>query len=141
MSGSVATRITRPVHTQDPKDVIRNAIKTELLTVKPTSGDVLLGVYERPEKAGSIIIPETASRRSEDAFQGVVGLIVAIGPEFHKHKKALGLDPMPKVGDWVLFRNQDTVAFFMGEGVNTKPMRLLQGDFIRMVLTDPDVLI
>lgn len=138
---TMATRITRATHDKDPKEVIWDAIGKELKTLTPTSGDVLVAVYERPEKAGSIYIPGTASRRSEDAFQGNIGMIVKVGPAFGKHAKALGLDVMPKIGDWIMFSNRDTLPFFMGEGDNTKPMRLIQGDFIRMVLTDPDCII
>jgi co-chaperonin GroES (HSP10) len=134
----VATTVIEVEHKVDPKKVINDALKGWIDRIRPTSGDVLVCVYERPEKTkGNIIMPETASRRSEDKFQGVVGLIVKVGPEYGKHKQALGLNPMPQIGDWVAFRTQDCVSFVLGQ----RSMRLLQGDFIRLVLSDPDCII
>jgi len=136
---TVATKVLEVVHDKDPKQVIWDALQGWIDRIQPTSGDVVVCVYERPEKlkGSGLIMPETASRRSEDKFQGVVGLIVKVGPEYGKHKAALGLDRMPTVGDWIAFRNQDCSAFTLGD----RAMRLLQGDFIRLVLKDPDCII
>lgn len=136
---TVATKVLEVVHDKDPKTVIWDSLKGWIDRIQPTSGDVVVCVYERPEKlrGSGLIIPETASRRAEDKFQGVVGLIVKVGPEYAKHKQALGMEKMPDVGDWIAFRNQDCSSFVLGD----RSMRLLQGDFIRMVLADPDVII
>lgn len=136
---TVATNVIEVQHDKDPKQVIMDDLKGWLDRIRPTSGDCVVCVYERPEKikGSGLIIPETAARRAEDRFQGVVGLIVKIGPAFSKHKQALGMDPMPAVGDWVAFRNQDCSSFVLG----SRSMRLLQGDFIRMVLADPDCIV
>lgn len=136
---TVATRVLEVVHDKDPKQVIWDALKDWIDRIQPTSGDCVVCVYERPEKlrGSGLIMPETASRRAEDKFQGVVGLIVKIGPDFAKHKQAIGFDKMPQIGDWVAFRTGDCVAFTLGD----RSMRLLQGNFIRMVLQDPDCII
>lgn len=139
---TVATETTAAVHDKDPKKVIWDALKGEIERIQPTSGDCIVCVYERPEmmqmKSGvKLLMPATASRRAEDKFQGIVGMIVKIGPEFSKHKQALGLEEMPKVGTWVAFRTGDCVPFTLGN----RAMRLLQGDFIRMILQDPDAII
>lgn len=135
---TVATSVIEVIHTKDPKKVIWEALDGWIDRVRPTAGDVIVCVYERPaETRGKIIIPETASRVSEDKFQGVVGLIVKVGPEYQKHRQNLGLDEMPPVGSWIAFRTQDCVAFTLGK----RAMRLLQGDFIRMTLIDPDCII
>lgn len=134
----VATNVIEVVHDKDPKEVIWEKMKGYLDAILPTAGDVVIAVYERPEKTrGGIVIPETASRRAEDAFQGVVGLIVKVGPDYGKHRRALALEKMPEVGDWVAFKTVDCVAFTLGKS----PMRLLQGDMIRMVLANPDCII
>lgn len=134
----MATRTIAVTHEEDPKKVIWAKLGKAIDHLAPTAGDVVIAVYERPEKtAGKIIIPETASRRAEDAFQGVVGMIVKIGPDFARHKRSLAMDPMPKIGDWVMFKTVDCIAFVLDKS----PMRLLQGDMIRMVLSDPDSII
>lgn len=135
---TVASKVIDVVHDKDPKKVILDSLKGHIERVQPTSGDVIVCVYERPEKMRSgLVIPDTASRRSEDRFQGVVGLIVKTGPEYGKHRQALGMEKMPAVGDWIAFRNQDCSSFVLGD----RSMRLLQGDFIRLVLDDPDCII
>lgn len=135
----VATEVLEVVHDEDPKEVIWRDLRGWIDRVKPTSGDCVVCVYERPTKlrVSGLVLPENASRITEDKFQGVVGMIVKIGPEFSKHRKALGLDEMPKVGDWIAFRTGDCIPFTLGK----RAMRLLQGDFIRMVLADPDCII
>ncbi len=137
---TVATKVMEVDHEGiDPKKVITDALKGWIDRIHPTAGDIIVCVYERPEKLArsGLVIPETASRRAEDKFQGVVGLIVKVGPEYAKHKQDLGLDQMPGVGTWVAFRNQDCQSFTLGD----RSMRLLQGNFIRMVLQDPDAII
>lgn len=135
---SAATKVIEVIHDKDPKKVIWESLKGWIERIQPTSGDVIVCVYERPKQMKSgLYMPDTASRVSEDKFQGVVGMIVKLGPEFAKHKQALGLDAMPKVGDWVAFRGQDCVAFTLGD----RAMRLLEGQFIRMILADPDCII
>lgn len=135
---TAATKVIEVVHDKDPKEVIWDALKGWIDRVEPTSGDVVVCVYERPQKMKSgLYMPDNASRVSEDKFQGVVGMIVKVGPEYSKHKQAIGLEKMPGVGDWIAFRTQDCVAFTLGD----RAMRLLEGQFIRMVLADPDAII
>lgn len=136
---TVATEVMEVDHQGiDPKSVIWAAMKGWLEHIQPTGGDVVVCVYERPQKSrGGLIIPETASRVSEDKFQGVVGLIVKVGPDYGKHKRALGLEAMPKVGDWIAFRTGDCIAFTLGK----RAMRLLEGQFIRLLINDPDAII
>lgn len=139
MSNHVATRVIEAQHDEDPKKVINKALKGWIERIHPTGGDAILCVYERPEKikGTSLLLPETAQRRTEDKFQGVVGLLVKVGPNFAKHHKVLGLDPPLKVGDWVAFRNQDTNSFILGD----RSMRRMEGQFILMRLDDPDCIV
>lgn len=136
---TAATKVIEVIHDQEPKKVIWDALKGNLDRIEQvTSGDCLICVYERPEKMKSgLFMPQTASRMAEDKFQGCVGMIVKTGPEFAKHRQALGLDEMPPIGSWVYFRRQDASSFVSGE----RTLCLLQGDFIRLILTDPDCII
>ena len=146
----VATEVIPVIHDKDPKQVIWDALneKVELFggkqsslidCIQPTAGDCVVCVYERPTtmRKSGLVIPETASRVTEDKFQGVVGLIVKWGPEPNKHRQELGLEKMPPVGTWIAFRTGDCIPFTLGK----RAMRLLQGNHIRMILTDPDVII
>lgn len=149
----VATETIAVVHDRDPKDVIWDAMSekvtlfdggeaTLLSCIRPTAGDCVVCVYERPSEialAGGkkLLTPDNYSRTAEDKFQGVVGLIVKWGPEPNKHRQELGMDEMPKVGTWIAFRTGDCIPFTLGK----RSMRLLQGNHIRMILSDPDVII
>lgn len=138
MSVAAATKVIETIHTVDPKKLIQDDLKGWIERVQPTAGDILLCIYERPEKTkGNIIIPETASRRAEDPIQGVVGMIVRMGPDVARHKQALGLDKLPAVGDWVMIRRADGIAFVCGKRMIVQ----IQANFIRAVLQDPDVII
>lgn len=136
---TAATKVIEVIHDEDPKKVINDALKGQLERIQQiTSGDVLVCIYERPEKMKSgLYMPKTASRLTEDKFQGMVGMIVKVGPEYAKHRQTLGLDEMPPIGSWIAFRRQDALTFVLGE----RTMCLLQGDFIRAVLADPDAVI
>lgn len=149
MAAGLATNIIKVVHSKEPKEVIWADLKKYISrerpdqdTITPTSGDVLICVYERPKEIDlgngkKLLTPDNYTRTAEDKFQGVVGLIVKVGPDFGKHKRSIALEPMPKVGDWVAFKTTDCIAFVLGE----RSMRLLEGQMIRMVLTDPDCII
>ena len=145
MAGSVATKVMAASHKQDPKTVIWDALKDWLHKIEPTSGDVVICVYERPTtiKMKNALGVEVefdigaTSRATEDKFQGVVGLIVKTGPLYDAHLDKLGLEKMPPIGSWVAFRTQDCTPFVLGE----RSMRLMQGNYIRLVLQDPDCII
>lgn len=140
---TVASKAQPSVHSKDPKQVIFDALKDYIAEVEPTQGDVLCCVYERPQQimtsdkktAVKLWTPDNASRASEDKFQGIAALVVKLGPSFHSlYDKKLGLDRRIEVGDWVTFNVGDTSPFVLGE----RHMRLIQGDFIRMRIKNPD---
>lgn len=139
----VRTSVLKVVHERDPKQQILDDMKPLIGKVSPTGGDIIICVYERTATAGEgdskteggIIIPKTASMTSEDKFQGNVGLIVKLGPLADKHTETLGRKL--EVGQWVGFRNQDAHAFVLGH----RAMRMLEGQFVRLFLDDPDCII
>lgn len=151
----VATKTIAVTHNKDPKQVIWDAMnqlvvpyggkQMKLLDcIYATAGDCVVCVYERPGDLGimgldgkPLITPDNNSRASEDKFQGVVGLIVKWGPDQNRWREQMGLEKMPPVGTWVAFRTGDTIPFTLGD----RAMRLLQGNHIRMILQDPDVII
>lgn len=65
----------------------------------PTGYHVMVLQYRRPEKTGGgIIIPAQAHR--EDDYQGVVGYVLALGPDAYNDSKFTS-GPWVKPGDWV----------------------------------------
>lgn len=143
---TVATKVIPVSHKTDPKKVIWDALKGHLDKVEVTSGDVLVCVYERPTtiKMKDALGREVefdigaTSRTQEDKFQGIVGMVVKVGPSFHeKHSRMLGLEARLALGDWVAFRTNDAISFVLED----RAMRLLEGNFIRMRLADPDCVI
>jgi hypothetical protein len=142
---TVATKVIEVHHETDPKKVIWDALDKWLPKIQDvTGGDAVVCIYERPAHKvmrgpnGEEIKFDMSqtSRNAEDKFQGVVGLLVKVGPHFEeKCQDKLGV--VPKVGDWVTFRNQDCFSFVLGE----RSMRQLEGQMIRKILTDPDAII
>jgi hypothetical protein len=143
---TVANNALPSVHDKDPKQVILDALKPHLHKVEVTAADVLTCVYQRPQEimtsnsktAIKLVLPDNAGRASEDKFQGIAALVVKLGPAFHsKYDRELGLDPALKVGDWVTYNVGDTSPFVLGD----RHMRLVQGNFIRLRISDPDAVI
>lgn len=138
----VATKVTAVVHEKDPKQAILDDLKGLIEKLEPLGGDAIVCVYERPQAIDlgggkKLYTPDNYSRTTEDKFQGVVGLLVKVGPSFGKHREAHGVDPQIAVGNWVSFRTQDCIAFTLG----SRAMRQLEGQFLRQRLADPDCII
>lgn len=136
---AIANRAIRAAHKIDPKQEIWTALKGWLDDVEPTGADYLVAVYRRPEgMAGTtLLMPQTASRMVEDTFQGYVGMIVKQGPNVSNFEEFFRDKKMPQIGDWVAFRTVDAPPVTLGE----VPMRLVQANFVRLILKTPDCLI
>lgn len=134
-----ATKAYRAAHKTDPKTEIWDSLKGWLDDVEPTGADYLVCVYERPEgMAGtSLIMPSTASRLMEDKFQGFVGMVVKAGPNVANHEAFFRDGKIPQIGDWVAFRVMDTSPFVCGE----RAMRMVQANFVRLILKTPDCVV
>lgn len=122
-------------HDKDPKDAILNAIG-DLSGYELAPSKILVGIYQRPEKtAGGIIL--TSKTKDEDIYQGVVGLVLALGPgcfedddvnKFHGFKVS--------VGDWIEYKPSDT------EKVSVKGVmcRRLSDVLVKAKIADPDMI-
>ena len=122
------------IHEEEPRDVLWRAID-KIDDVEVLNNDILVCIYERPEKTqGGIII--TQASRDEDKTQGKVGMVVKMGAMACKatdggkwnreHEFALG--------DLVVFRASDGWAVT----VNKKLCRMVKDDDIRMRISHPD---
>jgi hypothetical protein len=109
---------------------------------------VMVATYVRPEKIGSLYLPD--SETVENRFQGVVGLLLAVGPNAFRFDGSYRLvDPeegetiegyearrsslMPQIGDWVVYRPADgfEVAF------RRASCRIFRSESIKMIASDP----
>jgi len=109
---------------------------------------VVVATYARPEKIGHIILPD--SQRQEDRFQGVVGLLVATGPnafvydgpyrlmqpapdESDEDYQKRWCSSVPKVGDWVVYRPADGFEI----AIRRASCRVFKSESIMMVASNP----
>jgi co-chaperonin GroES (HSP10) len=108
----------------------------DLSNVKVPLNRILIAIFVRGEKVGSIIIPDKT--RDEDVYQGVAGLVVKMGPHCYEVNKEIAFtdEDRCKVGDWVMFRR--------GEGFRTRiwgrecvMMESERG--VKMVIPRPDM--
>jgi co-chaperonin GroES (HSP10) len=106
----------------DPKSEILKWVG-DLSEEKLLGDRVMVGTYARPIKSGGgVWLPD--SQRQEDRFQGVVGLLLTMGPNAFMYDGSYRLiereldesdqdyrirwaDSVPKVGDWVVYRPAD----------------------------------
>lgn len=123
---------------------------TELFRkVEPYLGDIpilmadaiLMAIYIRPNKTkGGIYLSEKTT--DEDVWQGKVGLILKMGPlafkpdKEHDYTYADGTEaPVPKVGDWAVFRVGDAWPLILGD----VQCRIATERAIRMTVARPDI--
>jgi hypothetical protein len=109
---------------------------------------VLVATYARPEKIGSIIMPD--SIQQEDEYQGCIGLLLACGPSAFVYDGAYRLlepDPLetkeeyeerrlknvPQPGDWVAYRPADGHSITIGQAA----CRIFKSECIEMKVHDP----
>lgn len=121
-------------HLDDPAEEIFDALKGAHEGFSPVGSDILMAIYQRPEKTkGGIIL--TDKTKGEDIYQGKIGLVLKVGPLVAEDKITdwFGGKP-PKPGDWIVIRVGDTFVFELG-GVLC---RTLEAKQIRGVIAEPD---
>lgn len=124
-------------HDNDPAEEIRKSVGN-IDNFRPGPGKVLLAIYKRPEKIGSIYRPNT--NKEEDVFQGKVWLVLKQGPMcFMDSDQGSYGGFKAEVGEWVLARNSDGYRFDLcgsnsGEGYECL---IIQDRYIKMVVPTP----
>ena len=120
----------------DPKQEILDKLG-DLSHLEIAQNEVLVAIYQRPEKTpGGIIL--TDNTRKEDVYQGKVGLVVKVGSACRfkrvdaERNISYGLDI--KLHDWVVVRPSDSWSL----DVNADPNALKREDFVpcRLVFDD-----
>jgi co-chaperonin GroES (HSP10) len=120
------------LHEIDPRDALRDEIG-DTSKVQLLNNEVLVAVYERPERTKSGILL-TAVTREEDKYQSKVGLIMEMGPSAFDSDGKWFNGPVPVKGDWIVFRASDGWSL----GVNQKACRILDDIRVRAIIDHPD---
>lgn len=131
---TVQSKALEMIHTVDPRQEIFDATRDYVKDIEINGVDILTVVYIRPELTkGGIIL--TKSYREEDRFQGIVALVVKVGPNVEKYKEQFKDGNLPKVGDWVMYRTRDSDPFLMGD----RTARLVEVQMIKGIVARPDM--
>ena len=137
-------RVTGAARHLVPMDDDKQAIFDEvgdLSAFKLPLNRLLLAIYKPPERTkGGIIRPDIV--RNEDVYQGVVGLVVKMGP--HAYENSANMDflwdegDVAHVGDWVMFRRAQGLRV----DVNGRECLIMEDERgIKMVLPRPDAVL
>jgi hypothetical protein len=109
---------------------------------------VMVATYARPRKYGSLYMPD--SQQQEDRFQGVVGLLIAKGPnafvydgqyllmdrdpgENEEDYKSRWTAGVPQIGDWVIYKPAD--GFEMA--FRRASCRVFRSESVMTIASDP----
>jgi co-chaperonin GroES (HSP10) len=127
----------KPAPIFDPKREILDKLG-DLSHVEIAHNEVLLAIYQRPEKTpGGIIL--TNNNLKEDVYQGKVGLVVKIGPG------CIFKNIVIQLHDWVVTRPSDTWALDVNGDADTLKRedfvacRLVYDDQIRLRISNPGI--
>jgi co-chaperonin GroES (HSP10) len=132
-------------HDNDPKAAILEKAGS-LEDVEIMGADVLLAVYQRPERTASgLYMPDSV--RDEDRYQGKAHLVLKLGPRAFEDDDKIQFLPSERirVGDWVVIRPSDGQAITLNSlhiGRKSKESELLcricKDISIRMRVNHPD---
>jgi co-chaperonin GroES (HSP10) len=95
------------LHEVDPKEALLSRVG-DMEGVEIFGADVLVAIYERPNKTKSGIILTDATV-GEDRYQGKIGLVIKKGPMAWVDDENIKFrdEDRCNVGDWVFFRPSD----------------------------------
>lgn len=128
-------------HEVDPKTRIYDTMGAFVDEVTVMGAQLVVGVYMRPEKTRSGIIL-SADTRSEDRYQGKVGLVLKKGPlAFVEDDRHSFGERTPQVGDWIMFRVGDTFAFHLGGSNDDNLARIVEDVDVKAILARPDIVL
>ena len=121
------------IHDKDPKQELFDKLG-DLSDVEVFNNQIILATYVRPEKTkGGIIV--TDNFRSEDLYQGKIGLLVAKGHSaFQEETGEWFGDSTFDLGDWLVFRPSDGWNITI-HGV---PCRILSDTQVKGRVKSPD---
>jgi len=120
------------LHRVDPRTELIQKFGNALDGFEILNNEVLIATYMRPEttKGGIILTPKVLG---EDVFQGKVGLVVKIGPSCDFPTAPIALH------DWVMIKSSDGLAMEILAGDTKIPCRLAMDKFVRVKLSNPEL--
>jgi co-chaperonin GroES (HSP10) len=123
-------------HSVDPKDALMADLGAVVDDIEPLGAQILVAIYQMPEKTASgIYVPEKS--RKENDFQGKVGLVLKAGPTaFMEDDTHVFGERVPEVGDWVMFNVGDTMGFELGKN----RCRFIEDVNVKAIVTRPDII-
>lgn len=128
------------VHTEDPALKITRDIG-DLSNFEIFGTQILLGIYERPEKTKSGLYLSDQTRQ-EDRYQGKAALVLKKGPKafVSDHNYDFGTQNV-EVGDWVaVFVSDGRQITISNAKTGTKVLcRIIEDQYIRLKIPAPDV--
>lgn len=122
-------------HTEDPAKAIWDRVGN-LENFEIFGTQILLGIYERPEKTKSGLFLSDQTRQ-EDRYQGKAALVLKKGPKafVSDHNYDFGGQNV-EVGDWV--------AVFVSDGrqivIRKQLARIIEDQYVRLKIPAPDVI-
>jgi co-chaperonin GroES (HSP10) len=135
---------TAMFHENDPKEALLQKVG-DLSSVEVFGSDVLLAIYQRPEKTASGIIL-TDNYRDEDKWQGKTHLVLKMGPTAFVDDDGEKFRDVAE-GDWVVIRPSDgqlvTLNTLKRSNLSkddTVLCRIADAASIRMRVTHPDAI-
>lgn len=106
--------------------------ETALKDIDVLYNQILLAIYIRPQKIGSIWRPD--SNVEEDVWQGKTGLVLKVGPNaFEDDGEYNFYGQKVEVGEWIAFKVGDAWAL----EVAGLACRLIRDSSIRLKVKDP----
>ena len=142
---TVQSKALQMQHDNDPRQEILDAVAADIAQIELVGRDLLLIVYERPDKlkeikkndgtTGLLYLPETSRAREEDKFQGIVGLVVKIGPCVGEASDRFKDGKLPQVGDWVIAPIASCLSMLIGK----RTARFIEPQMLRGIIQRPDM--
>lgn len=128
--------VNTPLKPQRTPEEIRQSVG-DLSEVAVLHNQLLLGIYMKGEKIGSILLPDSA--RVEDVYQGKVGLVLKKGASAFvsdaNHAFSLEEEAISE-GDWVVYRVSDGFPI----DINGTHCRLIEDQDVKAVVADPAII-
>lgn len=129
--------VIQMAHEVDPKKGIMEKLPKDFEKARFMSNQILVATYIRPANAktkGGLYL--TDKTRTEDQYQGVIGLVIYKGPTAFEDDDTVSFKGQNvEVGEWVWFRTGDGTRGELSTGLH---VRLLEDVHIRGVVPHPE---
>lgn len=128
---------------RDPREDIWDDLAPYLHGIRVGGADVLIAPFrpkEDDKTKGGILMP--AKTRQEYDFQGVAGLVLAMGPYAYNSERTKrwfvdgdGEPNPPSVGDWVVFDLRSSIPVVLGD----RTVRFVNDQHVLTTIERPDM--